>query len=140
MQNVSPPIVIDRKSRRSRAVTDRVYEWQEKGESDKESAGFPSSTGFRLNRNWLQENSTSHSRFSLPIFRFSLSSCFWNVGGFFCIFLFSFFFWINIVYIYILCFLIDWKWFFRSFFGERISALRKCYTFAVGLDEMEFRI
>lgn len=51
MQNVSLPIVIDRKSRRSRAVTDRVYEWGEKGESGKESAGFPSSTGFRLNRN-----------------------------------------------------------------------------------------
>lgn len=40
---------------------------------------------------------------------------------FFCIFLLSFF-WINIVavYFFALCFLIDWKWFFRTFWEERL--------------------
>lgn len=63
---------------------------------------------------------------------------------FFCIFLLSFF-WINIVAIYIyffaLCFLIDWKWFFRTFWEERLVDFGfEEMLYAVGLDEMGFRI
>lgn len=134
----------------------------EENRPPKESVGFPSSTEF-----WLKlirvENSiypaicehdflcrSSIERVhSLSLF-VSRSSCCGNVassvgGYFFCIFILLLFWMDIVVYMCIyfpLCFLIDWKWFFCTFFGKGEGLVDFGFEemLYVGLDEMGFRI